>query len=178
MRKDILRVGDYVRIITPERFIRCGYPLSHGDEFVSVKQELEPHITDFLKEKCGINRYPETFSSDENHQASRLIDKIISAIAYYRVKQKGFGGRTRQIFTESCPDLVGKEGNISKIFFVKTGEYYSPSGGYGSYSNEYDYDPGGLRNEKTHKILELWVPGYSTIQIEAKNVERVVYDEF
>ena len=65
----------------------------------------------------------------------------------------------------------------------KTGIYFSPGGGYDNWTGEYDFEPGGLEKEKTHKILELnhWYPREITqlgaksnnILIEACNVEKI-----
>ena len=77
---------------------------------------------------------------------------------------------------------------VTKIKFVKTGTYFPPSHDY-TYNEGWNYEQGGLDNEKTHKILELdngwpfaFIQGFGYIRkteaveqgwIEAKNVEKI-----
>jgi hypothetical protein len=49
---------------------------------------------------------------------------------------------------------------------VKTGTYYGPSGGYDSYSMEYDYECGGLADMKTHVIIRTHSGDFHTDDIE------------
>jgi hypothetical protein len=113
----------------------------------------------------------------------KAYDKIIKALAYEHLASKGFGGKERKIYSEQRQELLGITAKVKNIFIKKTGIYFAPSGGY-DYFGEYDYDSGGLSNEKTHKILELdhwvsnggicsteWETNY--IKIEACNVEKI-----
>lgn len=167
MKKDIIRVGDWVKVVNPQEFIRCGYPLSFQDEKTEVYEKYSKKVEEFLHNEIGlgVKLFGDLKSLTEVDAA---VDKICGAIAYETLKRKGFGGRSRQIYTKENKNILGKEGCVSRIKFHKTGEYYSPSGG-----GEYDYESGGLRNEKTHKILEVNVFFDTVFKIEAVNVEKV-----
>ncbi len=141
-----------------------------------VKKEFGPQIHQMICTKGFF------FSTKKNI----LFDKVCREIAYARLKNTGFGGSERKIHTERHEEHKDKIFTVIDIKFCKTGIYYSPSGG-GSYYDEYDsYEPGGLDNEKTHKILYLSPAVLSLISkhhlramddllmIEATNVEKVI----
>lgn len=83
------------------------------------------------------------------------------------VRHRNFGGKSRQIYTE-IGELLNRTAEVYGRRVVKTGTYYGPSGGYDSYSGEYDYEPGGLTDRKTHVLLRT-----DGGEIEAVNVELV-----
>jgi len=58
---------------------------------------------------------------------------------------------------------------VREIKIVKTGKYFSSCSSV-NYYGEADYEPGGLSEEKTHKLLRV---GYTDNWIEAINVEKV-----
>ena len=126
-------------------------------------------LVDCLK-KLGVKFKKVDFGTEEvdGGMMSPKLNKVINEITYLKMKSNRFGGRTRSIHTKSASDIKGRTFYVTGIKFVKTGEYFSPSGGY-NYEGEFDYDPGGLTNEKTHKILEFSY-GFQSNWIEAKNV--------
>ena len=173
LNQNIIRIGDKVIITTPEIVIRIGYPMSIYDAIKEVEKLYCNDIMELLHKTI----YKRTTLSLDYHN-SKPYNKIISALAYEYLKSKQFGGKERKIFSEYRQDLFGTTTTVRKIFIRKTGIYFPPNGGYDYWTNEYDYEPGGLDKEKTHKILELgfcqnW-PNY--IQIEACNVEKI-YEE-
>lgn len=164
----IIRVGDYVKIIKPDVFIRCGYPMDFKEQ---TKAILNNHLNDirkFLKEIFNIQDDYLLFEEDIRSY-SHCEEKIAKAIAYVQCKNARFGGKERKIYTEYIERFLEVEGVVDEIRFVKTGTYYAPSGGY-SYNEDYDYDPGGLINEKTHKILTIQTNDFNDFEIEAINV--------
>jgi len=190
LNQNIIRVGDIVKIINPERVIRVGYPIPFNDACEEIDKLYQDEIFTFLNktiykstnksEKCALF----DFSLINIDEKSKVYKKIVSALAYEYIQQKGFGGRERKIYTEYRQDLEGAIVKVTNIFIRKTGTYFSPSGGYDNYSGEYDYDPGGLDKMKTHKILELdhWISGLcqsnpnwfiNSLCIEAINVEKI-----
>lgn len=170
----IIRCGDIVRIFVPELFIRCGYPKSVEAEADVVEKEFR---TDILR-MIGVS-----FAGLLRNDAKHYIRKVCREIAYARLKIHGFGGKERTIHTKTEDSIKGKKFVVSEINFCKTGIYVPPSGGRG-YDGEYDYDPGCLDREKTHKILTLgsmvgndkpgWELSSSELKIDAANVEKVI----
>lgn len=178
---NIIRIGDKVKIVKPNFFVRCGYDNNHKSACEYVKEKYCDLITKFI---LAFEDAPKLYSmalSVKDIIESQLAAKIISAMAYERVGNLRESGMERKIFTrqEEIWLLRGRTFIVNGIFFCKTGTYYRPSGGYDSWTGEYDYDPGGLSNAKTHKILLLAdipiVVSSSDIgnAIEAVNVRKV-----
>jgi len=187
---NIIRIGDRVKIINPEIVIRVGYPMSFDEACEAVDKLYRNEIIEFLNKTIyqqeDVPLYKLTLASyinENEYVKSQTYKKVVKAIAYEHMQQKGFGGREKKIFTEVRQDLLGKIAKVEKIFIRKTGIYFAPSGGYDSYSGEYDWEPGGLDKMKTHKILELdhwlsngvigsgWEAHY--VKIESCNVEKI-----
>jgi len=158
----IIRVGDTVRIINPEFFIRCGYPMSFKDACRIVEKEHKDRIAEFIRgfdfttytnKGSGLLGFP---ISEEKWEDNRTFSKIVGALAYEYVRAKRFGGTERKIYTKHCPDYKDKRMTVEYIKFFQTGNYVRGSGeSYDSYAGEYDYDPSFLEDQKTHKILGL-----------------------
>jgi hypothetical protein len=172
MKKIVFRNGDKIKIITPEIFVRCGYPKTIESETKVVIEEQGNRLIEMLKE-LGLRN-----SLSGGHYFTRVFNKIAREIAYGRLKQNGFGGCERKIYTRT-EDIKGKEFRVVGKRRVKTGMYNAPSGGYDSYNGEYDYDPGYLDGEKTHVILEIrpcdiiqFITEFP-LEIEEINVEKL-----
>lgn len=176
----IIRVGDRVRVVNPRRFVRCGYKLSKEDGIKEVLGEEtktetlgplfrgepvhanEPKIHEFLR-SIGIEKWRE-----------RDYRNLVDQLGYMMVYTKGFGGRQRELFFDNDIDhFHGKDFNVVEIKFVRTGEYYAPAGGR-EYDGEYWYEPGGLMEAKTHKVLGLnWYMG-NGLDMLAADVEKLL----
>ena len=174
---NIIRIGDTVKITNPEIIIRIGYPMSFDEAKIEVKELYHNEIVKFLD--TTIYKQKSRFVEIADYTKMKCYNKIISALAYEHLQSKQFGGKEKKIYSEYRQDLLGITAKVKDIFIRKTGIYFASSGGYDSWTGEYDYEPGGLDKEKTHKILELdyWsneaVPiGSNYIQIEACNVEK------
>jgi len=159
----IIRVGDYVKIIKPDVFIRCGYPMDFKEQTKVVLKDHHKDIQKFLKDIFNIQDEFSLFEEDIRLY-SFCEEKIAKAIAYVQCKNAGFGGKQRKIYIEYVERFLDVEGFVSNIHFVKTGTYYAPGG------TEWDYDPGGLINEETHKILTIQTNDFNNFEIEAINV--------
>jgi hypothetical protein len=150
--------GDWVRIDNPEMFVRCGYPFSKEDMRKEIEREHLIDIEDFI-DRIGWGKPEKEMSLSRKFNPNQGLDrstrKIIDILAYERLKAKGFGGRERQIHTEYAPDMKGKIFKILDTKCCMTGKYFAPSGGYDPWSGGYDYEPGGLLNQKCHRILRL-----------------------
>jgi len=180
LKPSIIRVSDKVKIINPEFFIRCGYPKSQKSEIEVVKKEFRHVILNMIcsREKCH------SFDIDRHNH---LLEKVCREIAYARLRNMGYGGNERKIYTERLEEHKDKTFRVVSIKFCKTGKYYPPSGpSGGGYYAEDDYESGGLANEKTHKILHIvpfLLPSSMSahslrmmddpLMIETTNVEKV-----
>jgi hypothetical protein len=176
VKKHIFRVGEAVKIVTPETFLRVGYPKTKKD----IEKELTPEqyskIDDLLRE-FGLSN-DGIYNTD--YIKTKVRAKVIDAIAYGVLYKQGYGGRDRTIHTENLPELAGRTARIQSKKVVRTGKY--EPGTMGCDSDGYnDYDPAYLSNCKSHVILELDMINHSEnkiwsgmrVQIEEKNVESV-----
>lgn len=179
MGKDakIIRVGDRVRIETPQFFVRCGYPKTLESEAAEVEKLFAGQITDLLTKAMVTRHHGLGYLSGRGHVESRARERIVRALAYGRLGTFGMGGSERTIYTVERPEFQGQETCVERVFFVKTGTYYAPSVSNGW--DGYEYEPGGLCDEKTHKILGLnfWCEETSGwLSIEARNVVKLAWD--
>jgi hypothetical protein len=87
----------------------------------------------------------------------RVTDRLLGDLGYFYTGAKGMGGKERRIHTVPVPEYTGLEGFINESRSVVTGDHYGPSGGYDSYSGEYDYECGGLHDQQSHRIHRLSV---------------------
>lgn len=177
-KKDsIIRVRDRVQIINPKIVERVGYDNNLKSVANQIVEKHADRIAKFIK---GIELdHPPDKSIDlfADNVDKRAIAMVAAGIAYEIVGNRIRSGARRQIFysKEEPPVnfLPGSVVEVTQVKIVKTGTYYAPSsgGGYDPWSGEYDYDyePGGLNNEKTHKLIEMDDHSW----IEACNVEKV-----
>lgn len=183
--KNIIRVGDTVRVLNPLFFVRCGYPLDFNGacELVAErdKAKIEQCISILLdikpQDMCQYNF--DKFMSKASKRDRTLESDIIRALAYREVGLQYKTGAERKIYTVEYPHYKDKLFTVISKKCVKTGIYYSPSGGYDSYTGEYDYENGGLSYEKTHVILGLnekssmYMWGTTPFEIEKIHVEKI-----
>jgi len=151
----IIRRGDVVRIKNPEMFIRCGYPLSFPDVCEEVSEIHKEDILKFIDKVTDIKPKLEIRVTDPTN--NRIYQAIVKELAYIRMREKKFGGSERRIFTLRNEAFKNARAEVFGVKIVKTGDYVKGSRGYDPYSGEYDYEPSYLGNEKTHKILQLYI---------------------
>ncbi len=188
VKKQVFRIGDTVKIINPEFVLRVGYPLCLADSIEKFRTgENEKIITEFLSKFCIHDKMVDLLGlNPENHCVGTVRYKIERALAYNDIKQRGFGGNERKIFTEKNESGMGCIGKIIDKRVVKTGKrvggYYVEDGDGGN------DEPPELRNAKSHVLLKIRVnpsikPSYfmdfdSTSffenEIEECNVEKVM----
>lgn len=152
-------IGDKIKIIDPQMFVRCGYPLT--PQIVKeqhITDEEKKSITDFLS-TFGITEYGVLASyysprGSRRYYYYKAFDAIMNIIAYNRVGQMQMGGNERTIHTEYDPHKKDIVYTVIGKKVHRTGTYF-PSRSSVDYWGEYDYEPGGLANMKTHVILEL-----------------------
>lgn len=155
MKKSIIRVGDHVKVIVPEVVLRVGYPKT---------------VDDYIEQARA--KYGAMLDRD---MGEYYATKALRQIAYGLARVDGFSGRERSLHKAVIPDLLNKNFYVSATKTAKTGTYFPPSGCYD------DYEPGGLANEKTHKLVSgfwhnVWYKtlGHPTyFWIPAENLEKI-----
>lgn len=155
--------GDLVKLVNPVEFIRCGYKLCPKEVKVTLPkmelvEELNKHIQTYFAKHIGW-KCPEYIDLEEmlgmpNTPNKDLLDdpiisKINSEMAYAYCQENKFGGRERRIRTKEVSKLKDRIYRVIGTKQVIEGDYYPPSGGYGK------YEPGGLVNRKSVRILKL-----------------------
>lgn len=188
-KKLIYRAEDVVRIVNPLFVTRVGYPWDK--EYVKknvITDDQRKALTEML-EKFHLR--PSYFGFEGKGYFDNAFEKILDEMAYWVMKTQGFGGRERTIHTELREDCRGKLAKIISKRVVKTGEYFPSISYYDDYNGGTEYEPGGLRKEKTHVLLNLdifsddgmWamIPTIDRMEIEECNVilhERIKRFQF
>ncbi len=151
------REGDLVRVVDPRRVLRVGYPKSLDDYAKEIEEKFSERI-------CGLIR------DAGRHPTWRLHSEIIGLVSFDKPKSKAyrrilaelaheaavtdkFGGPERSIHFVDIPEALGEIGVVSRLKTVKTGIYYPACGSHNSYVD--DWEPGGLRDEKTHRLASV-----------------------
>lgn len=184
MKKQVIRVGDRVRIVNSLAVRRVGYPLVWYDIVEQVKKDPRTRLayeilTGQCKEPEKVLPGLEKFGLLKVKEGD-LPPYFVQACAKLRVEQERFGGNERTLHYypwrlgscsfEDAPDLTGQVHTVDSKRVVKTGARVPETVGT-SYS--YDgpeewYESGGLENMKTHVLLKL--QGW---EFEECNVELV-----
>jgi len=173
---DVIRKGDLVKVVKPEVFVRCGYPMTVASSREEVDGKYKEALYRFLRELDKIDEAGESENnqvSDMKYKSVRdfedtIYDSIMTILAERNLKRKRFGGAKRSIYTETNPVIEGKFYKVLEKTTCVTGDYY-PSSGW------YDYEPAGLAGMQVHVILKLFC--FSGMKIEAKNVEKIHGDK-
>lgn len=176
----VIRVGDIVKITTPERFVRCGYPFDQRAATEHLIDHYRAEI-DALIEKIDPNpKYANRYVPESDYRA--LCGRLARIVAH----RDGFGGNDRRIYTERDEHLTGLRCSVIGKKVHKTGRRVPPGGGR-DWDGAYYEEPGYLDGEKTHIILTVapvwyydqngyvtnWNPDIpSPLMIEAIHVEK------
>lgn len=174
-KRNIIRVGDIVEIVNPQKFIRCGYPLTTEGVIRNHMTKDDVKSIDNLLDGMGISGHGKEYSI--------LYDKIVTAIARYKLQDLRWGGNNRNIYTEDDPSLVGKTYKVVEKRTVQTGTRIN--GWYDSYHNEGESP--SFKSDGSHVILKLsenfnnltnkhkWIlhSNDELFEIEAKHVKKV-----
>lgn len=161
-RKHVYRVGDKVRVVEPKFIDRVGYPVRWDSLVPDFRQH--PKMIEAMQ-LLGM------IPVDQYTVSGRVALDFAQGCAKAQNRLNGFGGRTRSLhyWHGDFSQWAGMTATINGKRTAKTGQYYAPSGGrfMTDYGYEYEYENGGLRDEKTHVLLRLDI-GY---EIEACDVE-------
>lgn len=150
MKKNVIHCGDIVKVVNPEFFIRCGYPLSIKD---GIKMILE---NDSL-ERQSVLKISEVFGINID---SYRFQEILKTLSYFKIKKEKFGGKERKIYTRRIEDQKDKFFKVYKKKTVMTGNYVSGCG-YSTIDGD-EYDPPYLDKQKAHQIL--YIEQYDIVQ--------------
>jgi hypothetical protein len=162
--KEVIRIQDTVKIINPMVFVRVGYPynLQYAKDNLVTKEE-----------KNLIEILSGGWDGENTYQT------ILKAVAYKKLKESGFGGNSRQIFTEKNDRVdLNVDYEVLEKKMVKTGIYCR--GSKGSWECPVDCDPPTLRNSRNHQILKVQkvykdlMDYEDPFWIEKKNVVKIV----
>jgi len=173
-RKPPFKICDKVKIIAPEFFVRCGYPLSLQDALEAVdKSEVGEKARALLKE-VGLKSHWGVINS----QPTKWYDRMLKVLAVGWLEQRRYGGTERTIHTKRLEELEGKVFQVIGQKFYRTGTYVPAT----QFADE--WEPPTLVNQVSHRILllgqlysEPWtdITSFSSwpLRIEACHVEKV-----
>ncbi len=168
IRKNVIRVGDTVRIINPTFFLRCGYPMSFEEAFNKVYNSMFEDVRNL------VNKIPclENFKNDQAIDWAEI--KIEKELAKLYLKLNHYGGRERKIYSEIIDQLKGRETVVCRKFVKYTGTYY-PGYQASAWDDGDESEPAYLGNSKAHVILVLDLLQYdgNNYRIEQENVEKL-----
>lgn len=161
-RKNVIRFNDEVEIVEPEVVLRWGYTLTK--EIVKdtlITDEQKAAIWKLLEgcgsKKCYLGNTDDlSYALKYDYFSEKSFEHILDELAYTKLRHEGFGGKERKLFTIKRESLRGKRGYVVDRKVVKTGEYYPPHS-YCSYDGYDDYEPGGLKGEKTHVLIRVCI---------------------
>jgi hypothetical protein len=162
--KNRIKIGDYVRIDNPEMFVRCGYPLSIEDVGKEIKDnhfiDIEKFIISIIHGEDKVKNFnlTDVLNKDAYLNKSKSSQAIINILSYEMLKHRNFGGRERSIHTQTVEENKGKICQVTGAKMCVTGNYVSGSGSRDYWSGEYEYEPPYLENQKSHRILSVYIP--------------------
>jgi hypothetical protein len=158
--------------VTPEIFIRCGYPLCIEDAREAVLEQFSGALEDLTHLIQGRPVEQNQLFHARALDPSNLYDQLVHAAAYIWLRGKCFGGPDRKIF------------RVDRRKVVRTGKYI-PHHENNDYWNGPEYEPARLDNAKSHVILGTYQDLESNFAefdsctdtwIEARHCELVVED--
>lgn len=161
MANNTIYVGDIIQIVTPEIVTRVGYEFSYDDACKEVKETHKEDIYELLR-KVKVRRW------------DKVEKEIIKSLAYDLIAKKMHSGNKRMIFTKRDDKLADVKVKVTNKQMARTGTYFPPTGGGTDYWGEYDYEPGGLTDMKTHVLFKFHIPGVygKDALIELCNIKR------
>lgn len=170
-KKIVFREGDAVRVVTPMFVMRVGYPKSLEDYESEVDAQVGHQVNDLIL-AAGGQPFVRGRRFNVPDEPTKIRRRILSELAHARAVADGFGGSERSLHFKEVPEMAGRTCVVSRLRTVKTGTYYpaSVSGGY----EDYDWEPGGLMDEKTHRLAELCSTGLSgEFEIPVYHLEKI-----
>ena len=162
-RKKYARIGEFVKVVTPKEFVRCGYPLTIKIVMEQQFEEIEKDCVRMfaaLEKKSVPVKEPEAqddpgffslrLSEVTSAMSATVHGMLCSAIAAYRLEQQNYGGDTRSVVEKDGCFEAGELWKVTGKRFVKTGKRYPAT-----YYGDDDYESGGLENAQTHCVYSV-----------------------
>ncbi len=148
------RVGDLATIVVPRFVTRVGYPKTLKD-YLPLIEANRPAFHEYLA-KMDQSFAPKGVTFHKDRLLDKTLRKVEMEIAYILAKADGFGGEVRSIHTVDKPEYLEATVRIQSVRTAHTGIHVPPTMTRCSWEYEdYDYDPGGLGDEKRHRIAEV-----------------------
>ena len=181
----IIRVDDEVKIIIPEAFDRVGYPLTKKKIIEEMTPDQLRALNTTLINIFGVSLETALYTISNNEPVN---DRILDIIAGRILRNRGWGGRERKIYTTPIPDFcIGQVTNVLSKKVVKTGKYV-PGWSWYDYCGEYDSSPAYLEDEQTHVLYEISVltdfskgghiNSYKQMFFEKRCIQKVTYNRY
>ncbi len=160
---NIIRIGDFVKVKIPKRFVRVGYPL-HAEELAAKLMNdetpcMKAAIDMVMEEAHKILGLTQEHTTSRYKSAKGSPNDIYKGIARDIVLQHNFGGGTRSAHEEDADFLRDHEYEVQDIKYYRGGEYYR--GYYDPYDG--DSEPAGLSNVYTIKVLEIYASNHDRL---------------
>jgi hypothetical protein len=172
MKRDRIRIGDQVRIVTPKVVVRVGYPKAVADYLPVVRERHGAHLDAIFR--SDIEPPLQLLSPELPWPRSKVRRRVEMDLAYMLAHEDGFGGRRRELHLEERPELAGQEARVDGLRTVMTG-VYAPGYSNGGWYND-DYEPAALDDRKPHRLAHLLVFP-EPIEIPIYFLKRIPTDE-
>ena len=171
-KKDVIRVGDRVRLIDPRFVKRVGYPKTK-DDYAEVVAKLRTDVSALLDK---VDRHHKLGFS-ETIERTKAHSQVEDALQYLALAADGYGGKDRQIYWQEVPEALGSLWEVIDMRTVITGTY-SPAWGHTDYYGESDYYPASLENQTHHRLATVqhcYEPEYPVRYYSGGTMETAVY---
>lgn len=180
MKREVIRIGDTVRVLRSRLVKRVGYPIVWYDLMEEVEQSERVWQAYCLLQGLSLEGEEKAGLFEIKHPRENMPRYYLKACAMLEVERRDFGGKVRSLhyyptwpveggstaqYLKGAPDMAGGIYMVDSKRVVKTGKRFHASGGV-SHDGEYWGKPGGLEDCKTHVLLG--VGGY---EIEQCDVE-------
>jgi len=154
-KKNVIKIGDDVKIVNPLVVTRVGYPLSWYNVLLELDTpENRQRIIDMLND-FDVGTRNNKLDVFNGSICESQVREILQKVAYYTLQSRKFGGPERTLHTTNAPHLKDVVSRVTDKKVVKTGTRIS---GSGSCFNE-DYEPPFLSNVKSHTLLGFYFNG-------------------
>ena len=183
--KPTFKIGDRVRIVTPNFFYRVGYPLTAEQviaEFTDEEKEAISKVYGMMQRRTPTDRLDWgeesilDFNPKPKHEGERpQYNPVLYHLAQVRVRACHYGGNKREIHVKTEESLRGRIGRVHGKRQVLTGIRAI------NYEDDYSYTT--LDCRQNHTILEIelleeiggrtdWLNAFGALrEIEACHVE-------
>jgi len=176
-KKIVFRPGDKIKIVNPEIFVRCGYTLNKEEGLKLITEEEKKKVSELVELNYPLTDLFYQYSNSSDMAKTRVYDEILDRLAYLKIKQAGFGGQDRKIFTKLEEKYKDSICVVDSKRVVNTG--IRDCHQEGDWETGYYASIPYLRRQKSHVILKVSIYqneyiNWENFEIEEKNV--VKYD--